>query len=84
MQSLYDLGARKFGIISVSPIGCCPLLRNATDCDTEANHYAQSFYSVTENMLKNLSSELPGMVYSLGDMFNMTMLVLQDQLAFGK
>ncbi|KAK2656898.1 hypothetical protein Ddye_009950 [Dipteronia dyeriana] len=86
LKSLYDLGARKFGIISVPPTGCCPLLRtkNSTGgCFEVANEYAQSFYNAAEDILRQLSSELPGMTYSLGNLYEMTMIVIEDQYAFG-
>ncbi|TXG59875.1 hypothetical protein EZV62_014448 [Acer yangbiense] len=86
LKSLYDLGARKFGIISVPPIGCCPLLRQynfSGGCLEEANEYAQSFYNATEDILKQLSLELPGMTYSLGNLYEMTTIVIEDQYAFG-
>ncbi|KAK1587661.1 hypothetical protein Q3G72_015526 [Acer saccharum] len=86
LKSLYDLGARKFGIISVPPIGCCPLLRQfnlSGGCLEEANVYAQLFYNATEDILNQLSLELPGMTYSLGNLYEMTTLVIDDQYAFG-
>ncbi|KAL5752384.1 hypothetical protein ACOSP7_022572 [Xanthoceras sorbifolium] len=86
LKSLYDLGARKFGIISVPPIGCCPLQRtaNATGgCFEVANEFARSFYIATEALLKQMSLELPGMIYSLGNLYEMTMIVIEEQYAFG-
>ncbi|KAI9164673.1 hypothetical protein LWI28_000071 [Acer negundo] len=86
LKSLYDLGARKFGIISVPPIGCCPLLRSLNSsggCLEVANEYAQSIYNATEDILKQLRLELPGMTYSLGNLYEMTMIVIEDQYAFG-
>ncbi|XP_030466935.1 GDSL esterase/lipase At4g16230-like [Syzygium oleosum] len=82
LTALYNLGARKFGIVSVPPIGCCPfaLLLNWTEsgpgCLTELNDYAQAFYSTISALLQNLSSQLQGMIYSLGDAYTMTSILM--------
>lgn len=88
MQDLYKLGARKFGIISVPPIGCCPAARAGSNdssvCVEELNKLAQTFFQQTRDLLHTLSSELKGMKYSLGNAYEMTMSILEDPLAFGK
>lgn len=88
MQDLYRLGARKFGIISVPPIGCCPVARAASNdssvCVDGLNKLAQAFFQQTQDLLHTLSSELKGMKYSLGNSYEMTMSILEDPLAFGK
>ncbi|KAL6214104.1 hypothetical protein ACLB2K_013542 [Fragaria x ananassa] len=60
-QTLYNLGARKFGIISVAPIGCCPSQRifNATGgCLEELNEYPK-----LGALLCKLSTEYEGFVF---------------------
>lgn len=88
MQNLYMLGARKFGIISIPPIGCCPNLRASSkksgDCREDLNKLAQSFFISLKDLLRNMSSKLEGMKYSLGNAYVMTMSILEDPLAFGK
>lgn len=89
MQKLYNIGARKFGIISIPPIGCCPAerARNLTvpgGCIEEANEFAREFYNATEALLGQMKSELPGFIYSLGNSYEMTMTVIEDPFAFGK
>ncbi|XP_056169889.1 GDSL esterase/lipase At4g16230-like [Syzygium oleosum] len=89
LTALYNLGARKFGIVSVPPIGCCPYarLQNTTKselgCLTELNDYAQAFYSMISDLLKDLSSQLQGMKYSLGDGYKMTYDLISDPGVFG-
>ncbi|KAK9164635.1 hypothetical protein Syun_005537 [Stephania yunnanensis] len=76
LKTLYSLGARKFGIASVPAIGCVPFMRAANDtggCSEVLNDYSQSFYSAIEPMLQNLSTELVGMKYSLGNAYQMMM-----------
>lgn len=86
LQTLYELGARKFGILSVPPIGCCPAVSfaNGGNCVTPLNDFAIAFYSATEALLQKLSLELKEMQYSLGNSFVMTETLLADPLAFGK
>ncbi|CAK9177894.1 unnamed protein product [Ilex paraguariensis] len=72
--SLYSLGARKFGIISVPTIGCCPAQRifNSTGGCLEAmNDFSRAVYSALDSLLCKISSELPGMKYSLGNTYEM-------------
>ncbi|KAJ0041382.1 hypothetical protein Pint_28617 [Pistacia integerrima] len=86
LKSLYDIGARKFGIISIPPIGCCPAVRlynNTGGCFEEGNEFAKKFYNATEELLYGMKSELPGMTYSLGNSYEMTMAVIENAYAFG-
>lgn len=88
LQNLYKLGARKFGIISVPPIGCCPYARVQSNdpsvCVEELNELAQIFFIETQALLQKLSLNLKGMKYSLGNAYEMTMSIIEDPLAFGK
>ncbi|XP_047973584.1 GDSL esterase/lipase At5g55050-like [Salvia hispanica] len=83
ITTLYQLGARKFGIISVPPIGCCPFSRliqlnftSTNGCFPPMNDIAQAFHLALDGLLLNISSQLPGMKYSLGNSFNMTLDVI--------
>lgn len=77
-QDLYTLGARKFGIISIPPIGCCPSQRNKHGaCSDGLNDIASAFHSAVTEMMEKLSKEYEGFVYSLGNAYNMTMDVIQ-------
>lgn len=70
LKSLYNLGARKFGIIGVPPVGCCPSQRihNITrGCFEIENTFALAFHSSLDTLLKKLSCKLSGMKYSLGN-----------------
>lgn len=87
MQNLLSIGAKKFGIISVPPIGCCPsqrLFNSSEGCLEDLNELAVSFHLIVGNILKRLSSEYEGMVYSLGNTFDMTMDVIKNPLPFSK
>ncbi|XP_030524036.1 GDSL esterase/lipase At1g71250-like [Rhodamnia argentea] len=74
--------------MSVPPIGCCPHARlqnlvTVSGCLTELNDYALAFHSMISALLQSLSSQLRGMIYSLGDTYTMTSIVLKEPLAFG-
>ncbi|XP_052193887.1 GDSL esterase/lipase At5g55050-like [Diospyros lotus] len=86
IKVLYGLGARKFGIISVPPVGCCPSQRTldpAGGCLEGMNDFARAFYSALDTLLCNLTSELPKMKYSLGNTYEMTMNVIKHPHRFG-
>ncbi|XP_059653920.1 GDSL esterase/lipase At5g55050-like [Cornus florida] len=83
IRALYNLGARKFGIISVPPIGCCPSQRvfNATGgCLENINEAARAFHSALDTLLSKLSSDLQDMKYSLGNTYKMTIDVIDNPL----
>ncbi|KAF8012651.1 hypothetical protein BT93_I0720 [Corymbia citriodora subsp. variegata] len=89
LTALYNLGARKFGIVSAPRIGCCPFAQfvnskeGRSGCLPELNDYAQVFHSTISALLQNLSSQLHGMIYSLGDAYAMTTYVMENPGAFG-
>ncbi|CAI9272265.1 unnamed protein product [Lactuca saligna] len=80
LKNLYDLGARKFGLMSIPPIGCCPIARafSGGECAKELNDVVSAFYTPLESLLKNLSSTLEGFKYSLGNSYNMSMSVIEN------
>lgn len=86
MQKLYELGGRKFGIISVAPIGCCPAITsgNGGKCVKALNDFAVAFHSATQVLLRKLSTELEGFHYSLANSFVMTNTLLSSPSSFGK
>lgn len=88
---LYELGARRFGLISVPPVGCCPHSRliqfnnnGSSACYLPMNTLAQAFHSKLEALLLNISSQLQGMKYSLGNTYKMIYDVINNAKAYGE
>ncbi|XP_024989362.1 GDSL esterase/lipase At1g71250-like [Cynara cardunculus var. scolymus] len=85
INALYNLGARKFGIIGVPPIGCCPSQRihNGTGgCLEIENTFARAFHSALDALMKQLASKLPEMKYALGNSYEMTINVINQAQLF--
>jgi phospholipase/lecithinase/hemolysin len=80
LQNLYQLGARKFGILGMAPLGCLPVERamnSSGGCMSEMNNLAQTFHQSTHSLLQRFSSQFQGVNYSHGNLFNMTMAAIQ-------
>jgi phospholipase/lecithinase/hemolysin len=81
IKVLYNMGARKFGIISVLPMGCNPaqrVLNETGGCVDVMNELALNFYTALEDLLYKLSFELQDIKYSLGNTYRMTMNVIEN------
>ncbi|CAK7329413.1 unnamed protein product [Dovyalis caffra] len=86
LKNLLKLGARKIGIISVTPVGCCPSQRvyNESEvCLESLNDLSLDFLPTTKAFLMKLSSEYTVLKYSLGITFEMTINVIANPLLFG-
>ncbi|KAF5443738.1 hypothetical protein F2P56_036273 [Juglans regia] len=85
LKALLELGARKFGIISVPSIGCCPSQRlNSPNggCLEELNDHARAFHTKIKSILCRLNEEYQGMKYSLGNAYEMTINVIDNPLPY--
>ncbi|CAN6276594.1 unnamed protein product [Urochloa humidicola] len=76
VKELYAAGATRFSVLSPSLAGCCPYQRKVAKdfgdmdqhgCLGTANNLSRQLYPMIASMLHDLSQELPGMNYSLGD-----------------
>ncbi|KAK6236623.1 GDSL lipase/esterase - like 10 [Theobroma cacao] len=69
LQVLYEKGARKFGFLSLSPLGCLPALRasnfkdNEGKCLEAASALARAHNDALNAVLTNLEHILPGLKY---------------------
>ncbi|KAF3434801.1 hypothetical protein FNV43_RR21887 [Rhamnella rubrinervis] len=78
LKSLLNLGAIKFGIISVAPLGCCPSQRVSNDSEG----CLEDLNELLDSMLWDLSLEHEDMKYSLGNAYEMTINVIGNPSAF--
>ncbi|MBA0701360.1 hypothetical protein Goari_000094 [Gossypium aridum] len=87
IKTLYELGARTFGILTVPPIGCTPFARAVftgnNSCSEPAQAMAVQFYFDVASSLDQFSSTVQDMKYSVGNTFLMTSVLTGDMLAFG-
>ncbi|CAD6242470.1 unnamed protein product [Miscanthus lutarioriparius] len=77
VRGLHGLGARRFGIVDVPPLGCVPSVRvtssdGASRCVDGANELARGFNDALRAALANLtaSGALPGARYSVGSSYS--------------
>ncbi|PKA60117.1 GDSL esterase/lipase [Apostasia shenzhenica] len=86
LVSLYDMGARKFGIIDVPPIGCCPFPRSLNPtggCIDVLNGLALSFNKAAKTLMHELSSTLKEMKYSIGSSYQIVSNIISNPNALG-
>ncbi|GMI70545.1 hypothetical protein like AT5G55050 [Hibiscus trionum] len=84
LRNLMSVGARRFGIIGVPPVGCCPSQRLSAkgECVKELNDQAEAFFSAMDTVMRNLSSENKDIKYSLGNTYATTREVIDNPHAF--
>ncbi|KAI3927196.1 hypothetical protein MKW92_013534 [Papaver armeniacum] len=76
LTSLYNLGARKFLVFELGPIGCLPAIINAvnpkptTPCLESVNLLIKIFNSGIPSMIQELTSTLKGSTFVYGDIFD--------------
>ncbi|XP_065855483.1 GDSL esterase/lipase At5g55050-like [Euphorbia lathyris] len=90
LKNVYNMGGRKFAVMGVPPIGCCPYSRAINQrqgggdaCMPMLNDFAKDFYNSTLMLLQNMTSLLPNFKYSLGNVYDMTMDMLNDYHSYG-
>ncbi|XP_010935212.1 GDSL esterase/lipase At5g55050 [Elaeis guineensis] len=86
IKALYELGARKFAIIDVAPVGCCPYSRSLHPlgaCIDVLNDLAVGVNGAVKVMFSNLSSTLKGLKYSLGSSYAVVSKMIADPEAAG-
>ncbi|KAF0929632.1 hypothetical protein E2562_022990 [Oryza meyeriana var. granulata] len=64
ITELYGMGARKFGVINVGPVGCVPMVR----CGAQpAPAATTSTTDAVGSLLSGLAAWMPGFSYSIAD-----------------
>ncbi|KAK9758201.1 hypothetical protein RND81_01G214900 [Saponaria officinalis] len=60
LQRLYKLGARKFMLVSVYPLGCSPVISHGVGCLPVQNVAVSIFHEQLINTVNGLKQQLPG------------------------
>jgi hypothetical protein len=83
IRSLYDMGARRFGLINVGLIGNAPGVGGGFD-PADMNKHAAEFNDGLKLLLAGLARTMRGFQYSIADMYAFTETVFADPSAYGK
>ncbi|KAK1296623.1 GDSL esterase/lipase [Acorus calamus] len=81
IKTLYNLGARKFAIIGVPNVGCCPSIRSSNptgDCINDLNAYASEFNEATKSLMHKLSSTYKGMKHAIGSTYEVVSNIMKN------
>ena len=84
---MYNLGARRFAVTDVPPVGCCPYPRSLNPtggCIDILNELALGFNKAVQVLMQNLSSSLAGMKYSIGSSYEVVSNIIKNPHALGK
>ncbi|KAI5319769.1 PREDICTED: GDSL [Prunus dulcis] len=87
-QELYDLGARRIGILSLPPIGCVPSQRTLNGgidrgCSDNANQAASLFNSKLTAQIDAFNKRLPEARLVYLDIYNTLLSLIQNPSQYG-
>ncbi|XP_039068844.1 GDSL esterase/lipase At1g71691-like [Hibiscus syriacus] len=87
LEEIYELGARKFLVNNVPPMGCWPANLNIhkpkTSCVEDINQRLSYYNGVLPNMLKNLEASLKGSTFVVCDLYRLFGYVFSQPAAYG-
>lgn len=86
LKGIYGLGARKFLLVGLSPIGCAPKQRypSATnECNEQVNSWSNKYNEELKQMLAELQSELKDFRYSYFDTYRIFVDFVQNPAVYG-
>ncbi|XP_056170047.1 GDSL esterase/lipase 7-like [Syzygium oleosum] len=70
LERLYNMGAKKFVVFQIGPIGCIPTIAKKSNhdgvCDGGLNLLVSYFNQMLQPMLQNMTSSLSGSMFVLG------------------
>ncbi|GAB2258628.1 hypothetical protein Droror1_Dr00014788 [Drosera rotundifolia] len=85
-QRIYDLGARKFEVVGVPPVSCCPSVRRrepSSECRAEENQCAAQYNQRLVSLLERFKSELIGFQYSYLGTYDLLLDYIQNPAIYG-
>lgn len=90
VQVLYEKGGRKFGFLSLSPLGCLPALRalnpkaSEGGCLEEACALALAHNNALSAVLRSLEHTMKGFMYSNSNFYNWLNDRINNPSKYGK
>lgn len=86
LKQIHSNGARKFAVVGVGAVGCCPAQRNQIkngECNQEANYWSDKYNQGLKSMLQGLKSELKDFFYSYIDTYSVFTHLIQNPTTNG-
>ncbi|KAM0830842.1 hypothetical protein ACQ4PT_065955 [Festuca glaucescens] len=86
VKTLYNIGARKFAVIDVPMIGCCPYWRSRNptgECLEPLNRLASKLNDGIRDLFGDLGSKMQGMNYSIGSSYELVSSLIEDPQSAG-
>ncbi|KAJ4850645.1 hypothetical protein Tsubulata_023980 [Turnera subulata] len=86
LQTLYNLGARKFVIAGLGVMGCIPSILAQSPaglCSEEVNQLILPFNENVKRMLNNFNANLPGAKFTFVDVHRMFQDILTNSPSYG-
>ncbi|XP_071724810.1 GDSL esterase/lipase At1g29670-like [Rutidosis leptorrhynchoides] len=85
IKKLYSLGARKFVLMSLNPLGCSPsvLTGPQRSCVPELNTAAELFNSYLKSLVDNLRPQMPGAKLVFVNQYKIIMDIIKHPLSKG-
>lgn len=88
LTRIYNLGARKFIVVNVGPIGCIPYQRELNpaagdNCVAFPNQLAQYFNERLKSLVTELSSSLQGALFVYADVYNIVSDIIENFSSYG-
>ncbi|KAI5061371.1 hypothetical protein GOP47_0023876 [Adiantum capillus-veneris] len=86
---LYGMGARKFALVSLPPIGCTPVIlllfsrSDSTTCIDVVNEEVKNYNALLLKMSKELQGAYPSAQFTYLDAYDHSLKFIQDPKAFG-
>ncbi|KAF9589525.1 hypothetical protein IFM89_025243 [Coptis chinensis] len=86
LKRLYNLGARKFVVVGIPAIGCCPSQRNQNKtgaCNEESNYWCNKYNEGAKSLLQAMKTEFKDINYAFFDSYNVLLNFIQKPANYG-
>ncbi|KAF9611678.1 hypothetical protein IFM89_034861 [Coptis chinensis] len=87
LKRLYNLGARKFLVVGIPAVGCCPFQRNQNKtgggCKEESNYWSNKYNEGAKSMLQAMKTEFKDVNYAFSDSYNIVLNFIQKPANYG-